>query len=246
MARKPATPKSPSPTTSTRDLVAELEARMAAEVAPVESALSPEARELAAALEPTPPAPPAIDISRLPDAIVDGALRPTVGDRIVIERRASFLPGRPYLDTKTYRIHRLDPNGNMSLWDESLNQWAMDNWKTGPMKGNVYKVPSVGVAVTTKRKRGRPRKNPVEPPKPVVVGPDGAPVKRGRGRPKGAKNRAKEVIAAEKAEKRRLRAAKMAKKKKPASKAAAAAPAKAAAKKVAAKPTKAAAKRGAR
>lgn len=186
---------------------------MAADVIPVESALTPEAREMAAALEPATPSTPAIDISRLPDAIVEGALRPAVGDRIVIERRAAFLPGRPYLDTKTYRIHRLDPNGNMSLWDESLNQWAMDNWKTGPMKGNVYKVPSVGVAVTTKRKRGRPRKNPVDAPKPVVVGPDGAPVKRGRGRPKGSKNRAKDVIRAEKAEKSRLRAAKRAKKK---------------------------------
>lgn len=233
MARKPATPKQQS--TATPDLVAQLEARMAAEVTPVESALSPEARAIAAAMEAPAGAEPKPDLSRLPDAVVDGALRLDVGDRIVIERRASFLPGRPYLDTKTYRIHRLDGNGNMSLWDESLNQWAMDNWMTGPAKGNVYKMATTGALVTTKRKRGRPRKNPVEAPKPLVVGPDGAPVKRGRGRPKGSKNRAKEVIVEEKAEKRRLRAAKLAKKKKPATKAAAAAPNRTAAKKVAAK-----------
>lgn len=233
MARKPTTPKQQS--TATPDLVAQLEARMAAEVTPVESALSPEARAIAAAIEAPAGAEPKPDLSRLPDAVVDGALRLAVGDRIVIERRASFLPGRPYLDTKTYRIKRIDVNGDMSLWDESLNQWAMDNWVTGPAKGNVYKMATAGTLVTTKRKRGRPRKNPVEAPKPLVVGPDGAPVKRGRGRPKGSKNRAKEVIVQEKAEKRRLRAAKLAKKKKPATKAAAAAPSRTAAKKVAAK-----------
>lgn len=208
MARKsPTAPAKPV----TTDLVAQLEAKMAAEVAPVGSSLSPEARAIQEALEAPPPAPAAIDISTLPDAIADGALRVGPGDRIVIERRAAFLPGRPYLDTKTYRIKRVDPNGDMSLWDESLNQWAMDNWKTGPMKGQVYKLPTVGTSVSTKRKRGRPRKNPVDAPKPTVAGPDGAPVKRGRGRPKGSKNRAKEVIRAEKAEKRRLRAAKVAK-----------------------------------
>lgn len=216
MARKPTNTKK-SPTPASVDLVAQLEAQIAASVEPVGSALAPEARAIAEALEGSPAAAPGIDISKLPDAIADGVLRVGAGDRIVIERRATFLPGRPYLDTKTYRIKRVDPNGDMSLWDESLNQWAMDNWKTGPLKGQVYKLATVGTNVTTKRKRGRPRKNPVDAPKPVVVGPDGAPVKRGRGRPKGSKNRAKDVIAAEKAEKRRLRAAKVAgKKKKPA------------------------------
>jgi hypothetical protein len=53
------------------------------------------------------------------------------------------------------------------------------------------------VDISTKKKRGRPRKNPIET---VEVKPVGE--KKGRGRPKGAKNRPKEEIKAEKAAKK--------------------------------------------
>lgn len=151
------------------------------------------------------------DISRLPDAVVGGIAQFREGDKIVIERYSSFLAGRPYLDTKTYRVVRHDEfTGRLHLFDEMLEQNAIMNWKEGLRHGTVFKLAVGKVDISTKKKRGRPRKNPVEAP---VEKPAGE--KRGRGRPKGAKNRPKEVIAEEKAVKKAARAAKVAKKKSP-------------------------------
>jgi len=148
------------------------------------------------------------DISRLPDAVVGGAAQFREGDKIVVERYSSFLAGRPYLDTKTYRVVRHDEfTGRLHLFDEMLEQNAIMNWKEGLRHGTVFKLAVGQVDISTKKKRGRPRKNPVEAP---VEKPAGE--KRGRGRPKGAKNRPKEVIAEEKAVKKAARAAAVAKK----------------------------------
>lgn len=188
------------------DITAVLEAQLAAEVRAPESALTPEAREIAAAWE-APAAEAKPDISRLPDAIVGGRLVVAPGERIVIERRATFLAGNPYLDTRTYTLKAADPTtGRLSLWDDSLQQWAADNWIAGTRNGQVYKV-ALSRSVSTRKKRGRPRKNPVEAPRPVEVGPDGAPAKRRRGRPKGSKNRPKEAIRAEREARRAGRGA---------------------------------------
>lgn len=150
------------------------------------------------------------DISRLPDAMGPGPAPLFVrGDKIVIERYASILAGNPYLDTRTYVVESVDTvTGKVNLWDPAMAQFATDNWKHGVKHGYVYKFARSGVAVSSKRKRGRPRKNPVEAPKPVELGADGMPVKKKRGRPAGVKNRPKEVVAAEKAAKAKLRAAK--------------------------------------
>lgn len=149
------------------------------------------------------------DISRLPDALERGRPVFKAGDKIVIERYATILEGRPYLDTRTYRVMELDDvSGRMRLYDEALCQFAADNWRAGASVGNVYKL-AMGVVVGTKKRRGRPRKSPIEAPPAPTTTPE---VKRSRGRPKGSKNRTKEEIRAEKAEKRsasHLRAAKM-------------------------------------
>lgn len=146
------------------------------------------------------------DISGLPDATLEGKPIFSRGDRIVIERYNGILTGNPYLDTKTFLVNGVDmETGKVTLFDESLLQHATDNWRAGLARGQVYKF-AHGLTVTTKRKRGRPRKNP------VVAAPEAttpaAPKKRGR--PKGSKNRDKSEIAAEKAEARKLRAAKAA------------------------------------
>lgn len=139
------------------------------------------------------------DISRLPDAMEFGRPAFKAGDKIVIERHATVLPGRPYLDTKTYRVLEVEEKtGFLRLYDESLNQFAMDNFKRGLSVGNVYKL-AMGAHVATKRKRGRPRKEVTEDAKPTVAAEE---PKRGRGRPKGSKNRPKEEVRAEKAAKR--------------------------------------------
>lgn len=196
------TPKSESP-----DLQSQFEATVAAEAKVPTSALSPEAQELADLMAPRKvEAKP--DISRLPNAIEGGKLLVKPGERIVIERRVPFLDGCPYLDTRTYVLKSVDEvTGVLRLWDESFQQWGMDNFIKGPTYGQVYKM-AVGRTVTTKKKRGRPRKNPVEEPKPVALGPDGKPVKKKRGRPPGSKNRPKEEVKADKLAKAAKRSAK--------------------------------------
>ena len=144
------------------------------------------------------------DISRLPDAIVGGAAQFGPGDKIVIERYSSFLKGMPYLDTKTYRVVRLDEfTGRIHLFDEQLDQNAIVNWKESLKFGTVFKLATAKMNISTKKKRGRPRKNPIETEE---VKPAGE--KKGRGRPKGAKNRPKEEIKAEKEAKKAERARK--------------------------------------
>lgn len=144
------------------------------------------------------------DISRLPDAIVGGAAQFGPGDKIVIERYSSFLKGKPYLDTKTYRVVRLDEfTGRIHLFDEQLDQNAIVNWKESLKFGTIFKLATAKMNISTKKKRGRPRKNPIETEE---VKPAGE--KKGRGRPKGAKNRPKEEIKAEKEAKKAERARK--------------------------------------
>jgi len=157
------------------------------------------------------------DISFLPDAIVGGEPQFDVGDHIVVERYASFLKGKPYLDTKTFRVVSLDNfTGRLHLFDELLDQNAIMNWKESLRHGTVFKLKQGRLTISSKGKRGRPRKNPLPVPVPIV---DGVPLpkKKGRGRPKGSKNRPSDVIKAEKAAVKAQRsikkAARMAKKK---------------------------------
>lgn len=157
------------------------------------------------------------DISRLPDAIgADGEPLFRVGEKIIIERRATVLEGNPYLDTRTYMVVGINTeNGNLDLFDESLCQSAMSNWKSGLRRGFVFKL-ARGNQVATKKKRGRPRKNPIVDEtevKAAPVGADGQPVKKKRGRPPGSKNRDKATIKAEKKAKMAQREEKKAKRK---------------------------------
>jgi hypothetical protein len=140
------------------------------------------------------------DISKLKDALdANGIPIFTAGDRIVIERRITFLPDHPWLDTRSYRVQSVDPQfGTLKLWDEVIGQFAMDNFKKGPTYGQIYKMAGRST-VSPQKKRGRPRKNPL--PEPRKDG-DPVPVKKKRGRPPGSKNRNKDVIRAEKAAKK--------------------------------------------
>lgn len=137
------------------------------------------------------------------------------GEKLIVERFATILPGRPWLDTKTYTVQSVDEaTGRVHLWDDELQRVALTDYIGGTKAGYRFKLPIKGRKITSKRKRGRPRKvvapAPVAQPTaaPVATNPDGTPVKRGRGRPKGAKNRDRETIAAEKKVKAAARAAK--------------------------------------
>lgn len=155
------------------------------------------------------------DISHLPSATAEdenGVVIPLfdVNDKIVIERHASMLTGRPWLDTQTYIVQEIDDEtGVVKLWNPDMLQFALGNFITGPQRGDDYRLAVEGTPTVGKRKRGRPRKNPVQP---VALKP--GEKKRGRGRPAGSKNRSKDVIKAEKAVKAKERAAKASSKRK--------------------------------
>lgn len=127
------------------------------------------------------------EISHLPNGIgKDGYPIFVPGDRIVIERYASFLHGNPYLDTRTYRVQKVDHiTGKVHLWDEALDQYALDNWKHGVSIGQQYRL-SLGRLVSSKKRRGRPRKEQTHE---EVTQPT---EKKKRGRPPGVKNKQKD------------------------------------------------------
>ena len=174
------------------DHISKLEATLSSISKAPESALSPDAQAIMEALNLSPSnkelSKP--DISRFPDAIDNGRLTIEAGDKITIERRANFLAGNPYLDTRTYTIKKIDhSSGILSLWDDEMQQWAMDNYKTGPSVGQIYKIPlgRLPPPSSSSRKRGRPRKfNPQ--PAPQHPTDDTQLTKKKRGRPKGSKN----------------------------------------------------------
>lgn len=135
------------------------------------------------------------------------------GEKVIVERVATVLSGTPWLDTKVYTVISIDGvTGNVTLRDEEAEHNTLVNYLVGPERGYKFKIPPGRKAISLARKRGRPKKNKVvgapESSKPIVVGPDGQPIKKRRGRPAGSKNRTRDVIMAEKAakvEKRRDR-----------------------------------------
>jgi hypothetical protein len=159
------------------------------------------------------------DISWLEDAVAtleDGTVVPlfNVGDSIVIEQYATLLKNRPWLDTQTYIVRSIDDEtGIIKLWNPVLEQQAMNNFITGPKDGGcVFKLaPSRGSIGSKKRGRSSlVRKNHPD----VKAEPETTDKPKRRGRPKGTKNRSKEVIAEEKARVRKEREAKAARKNK--------------------------------
>jgi hypothetical protein len=158
------------------------------------------------------------NIDGLPDAVVkneDGSylFLAAPGEKLVVERFATVLKTRPWLDTKVYVVESIDSaTGNVALFDPELHRFAGTNYIEGLKNGYRFKLPTAKTRIDGKRKRGRPRKNPqAEVAAPVpVLDEAGNPVKKKRGRPKGVKNRDKETIVAEKKAKAELKAAKKA------------------------------------
>lgn len=128
-------------------------------------------------------------IDHLPDGVAlldDGTVLPLfdVGDRIIAERHISFLQGHPWLDTRVYTVTSIDDEtGAVHCRDDELHHYACVGFKHPftriklcPKKGNPFRAP-------------KEIKPPVQPTAPGE--------KKRRGRPKGSKNRPKEVIEAE-------------------------------------------------
>lgn len=125
----------------------------------------------------------------------DGSILPLfdVGDTIVAERHISFVDNHPWLDTRLYTVRSIDDEkGIVHCTDVELVHYACIGFKhphtrikLAPKRGNPFKAPKVE--------------------KVQVELPPGE--KKKRGRPKGSKNRPKDVIKAEKQAKKEGKAA---------------------------------------
>lgn len=147
-------------------------------------------------------------IDHLPDAVEKDemgflSLLAGPGEKLIIERIASVLTHKPWLDTKTYTVKSVDlASGFVMLWDDDLHRDASTNYIKGLEAGYRFKLVTRKGMQIGKKKRGRPKKNPTDVPdvnaKPIELDANGMPVKKKRGRPPGVKNRDREVIKAEK------------------------------------------------
>ena len=147
-------------------------------------------------------------IDHLPDAVEKDemgflSLLAGPGEKLIIERIASVLTHKPWLDTKTYTVKSVDlASGFVMLWDDDLHRDASTNYIKGLEAGYRFKLVTRKGMQIGKKKRGRPKKNPTDVPdvnaKPIELDANGMPVKKKRGRPPGVKNRPRAVIKAEK------------------------------------------------
>jgi len=106
-----------------------------------------------------------------------------VGDRIIVQRNLTWALDQ-WLDTRVYVVKSInDDTGAVHCQDDEMGHYACVGFKTpgqlfkfAPKKGNPFKAPKV--------------EKPVQPDLPPGE-------KKRRGRPKGSKNRSKEVIKQE-------------------------------------------------
>jgi hypothetical protein len=110
-----------------------------------------------------------------------------VGDRIVVDRRTTLLKGVPWLETIVGKVRSIDDDtGLVTVYDEDSDP------RNPPVRYTSFKD---GLHTF---KLAPERGNPFEPPPPPKKEkPQPVPGKKGRGRPKGSKNRPKDVIKAE-------------------------------------------------
>lgn len=152
--------------------------------------------ELAELLDPASAA--ALRLSRRPQTahLASGTLRGDAlfgpGDRIVAERRARCLPGHPWLDTRVYRVSSIDEeNKVVRCTDEEMRHVAFlghDDPFTriflAPSSGDPFKAPPA-----SRWDSGPEAVEPTGTASPNIPATVPVPVKRGRGRPKGSKNK---------------------------------------------------------
>lgn len=153
------------------------------------------------------------NIDRLVDAVVhleDGTpvFVPDIGEKVIIERHSNILPGWGWLDTRVYIVRFIDHDtGHLRLWDPEAQHFALSNFIEGPKRGYRFKLPPVNGRLESPGKRRR-RRSAAEK---AAEGEAAPQPKKRRGRPAGVKNRPKDVIAAEKADKAKSKAEKAAK-----------------------------------
>lgn len=119
-----------------------------------------------------------------------------VGDRIVVEVRTAHLRGTPWLNTIVGKVRTIDDEtGLVTMYDEESDarnpmvryvsfKDELHDFRLAPAKGNPFNV----ILAKQAERAAKAAAAAADP---------NAPKKRGRGRPKGSKNRSKEEIMAE-------------------------------------------------
>lgn len=128
------------------------------------------------------------------------------GDRIVADRRAPMLKGAPWLDTRVYIVHSIDEaSGVIRCIDEVARHHAyiglrdpFTKLKLAPKMGNPFNAKEVK---KMEKKLAEVKRTTVGASGTAVMSVETTTPKK-RGRPKGTKNRSREVILAEKATRR--------------------------------------------
>lgn len=133
----------------------------------------------------------------------DGLILPLfdVGDRIVAERQASCLVGNPWLDTRVYIVRSIDDEaGYVDCYEEEAMSRSVigfrhphTNIRLAPRRGNPF---AVNAAKRELKREALQKNRGVKKDAGGTVVDSSKP--RGRGRPKGVKNRDKETIKADK------------------------------------------------
>lgn len=137
-------------------------------------------------------------------AVMDSLPLFDVGQRIVVDCSTNFLFGRPWLHTLVGKVRSInDDSGLVSLYDEESDpRNPMVRWVSFKDGLHVFKLaPERGDPFAVRAVKAQLRREAA-----MAANPTGE--KRGRGRPKGSKNRPKEVIKAERDALRALRAEK--------------------------------------
>ena len=130
------------------------------------------------------------DISHLDDAVEvgdDGSVTfiPQVGGKVVIER---CVESGQWLDTNLYTVTAIDiETGALRLIRDEYGHQAMSNYMEGILRGYTFKLPPKKGPIVGRKVRIKKTKATIQ----VPADPN-AP-KKGRGRPKGSKNRPKTV-----------------------------------------------------
>lgn len=150
-------------------------------------------------------------IADLPDAVVPSPagliFLPKLGDKVVVEYTEPT-QGNRWVSTRTGSVSFIDPSsGNFLCTDDARGQSFGSNYLTYMSNGVTIKL-AMGALKKRKRKVAAVVVNKAA--KPEVSRATSPEQKRGRGRPKGSKNRPKEVIEAER---KKLAAVKAGKKK---------------------------------
>lgn len=128
-----------------------------------------------------------------------------VGDRIVVDRMLLWDP-KKWLDTRVYEVREIDDDtGLIRAWDVVAEHNSFLSFthptstvKLAPARGNPFRAPPGW----QRAQNIHPveDKETIQTDAPIIpVSTVEQPVKRGRGRPKGSKNRPKDEIQADKA-----------------------------------------------